>query len=296
MANRSTSAPAAPTVARWLLAKELRRLRGDRQFTAVVKAVKSQPSSLARWESGRADGQVPSANSLDRLLAYYEVSDEEAARIMELRAVAKTPGWWQSHEVAKHYGTLIGLEAAATEMSSYEAQLIPGLLQTEEYARSVITSGATAWRGTEDEIEDLVKVRMRRQEEWAARGTPHLWAIIGEAAIRQAVGGPSVTRDQLARLLDLSREQTRLTLQVLPYSAGSHAAMEMACFAVVDVEAAELATVYVEGPTANLFLDSPGDVTRYRRIFEHLRKSALGTTGTRALVTDVMEGLPDDTP
>lgn len=296
MANRSTSAPAAPTVARWLLAKELRRLRGDRQFTAVVKAVKSQPSSLARWESGRADGQVPSANSLDRLLAYYEVSDEEAARIMELRVVAKTPGWWQNHEVAKHYGTLIGLEAAATDMSSYEAQLIPGLLQTEEYARSVITSGAAAWRGTEEEIEDLVRVRIRRQEEWAARGTPHLWAIIGEAAIRQAVGGPSVTRDQLARLLDLSREQTRLTLQVLPYSAGSHAAMEMACFAVVDVEAAELATVYVEGPTANLFLDSPGDVTRYRRIFEHLRKSALGTTGTRALVTDVMEGLTDDTP
>ncbi|MFJ9558038.1 helix-turn-helix domain-containing protein [Nocardiopsis sp. NPDC101807] len=290
MANRRTTAPTAPTVARWLLAKELRRLRGDRQFTAVVKAVKTQPSSLARWESGRADGQVPSANSLDRLLNHYDVSPDEATRLMELRTVAKTAGWWQSHEVEKHYGTLIGLEAAASEMSSYEVQLIPGLLQTEEYARSVITSGAASWRGTDEEIEDLVQVRMRRQADWTERGTPHLWAIVGEAAIRQAVGGPSVMHDQLARLLDLSRKHTRLTLQVLPYSAGSHTAMEMACFAVLDVEDAGLSTVYVEGPTANLFLDSPEDVTRYRRIFEHLRKSALGTSDTRALVAHVMEG------
>ena len=295
MANRSAST-AAPTVARWLLAKELRRLRGDRAFTAVVKAVKTQPSSLARWESGRADGQVPSANSLDRLLAHYEVSEEESTRLMDLRKVAKSPGWWQRHEVEKHYGTLIGLEAAASDISSYETQLIPGLLQTEEYARSVITAGAASWRGTEEEVEDLVKVRMRRQADWSERSAPHLWAIVGEAAIRQAVGGASVMREQLAHLLDLSHQQTRLTLQVLPYSAGSHTAMEMACFAVLDVEDAGLTTVYVEGPTANLFLDSSDDVSRYRRIFEHLRKSALGTADTRALVTHVMEGFADGTP
>ncbi|WP_229826334.1 DUF5753 domain-containing protein, partial [Nocardiopsis terrae] len=269
---------------------------GDRQFTAVVKAVKTQPSSLARWESGRADGQVPSINSLDRLLAHYQVSEEETALLMDLRSVAKTPGWWQSHEVEKHYGTLIGLEAAASDMSTYQVQLIPGLLQTEDYARSVITAGAASWRGTDEEIEDLVRVRMRRQEDWISRGAPHLWAIVGEAAVRQAVGGPGVMRDQLAHLLDLSHRQTRITLQVLPYSAGSHTAMEMACFAVLDVEEAELSTVYVEGPTANLFLDSPEDLTRYRRIFEHLRKSALGTVDTRALLTDVMEGFTDDTP
>ncbi|MEU3233719.1 helix-turn-helix domain-containing protein [Nocardiopsis alba] len=293
MANRRTPT-SAPTVARWLLAKELRRLRGERQFTSVVKAVKTQPSSLARWESGRADGQIPSANSLDRLLAHYKVSKEEASRLMDLRAVAKTSGWWQSHEVAKHYGTLIGLEAAASDMASYEVQLIPGLLQTEAYARSVITAGAASWRGTEEDIADLVKVRMRRQEDWQARGTPHLWAIVGEAAIRQAVGGPDTMRAQLGHLLDLSHQQNRLTLQVLPYSAGSHTAMEMACFAVLDVEEAGLSTVYVEGPTANLFLDSSADVTRYRRIFEHLRKSALGTADTRALLAHVMEGFTNE--
>ncbi|MFV2195485.1 helix-turn-helix domain-containing protein [Nocardiopsis sp. LOL_012] len=290
MANRRAPAPDAPTVARWLLAKELRRLRGDRQFTAVVKAIKTQPSSLARWESGRADGQVPSTHSLDRLLTHYEVSEEETERLMKLRAVAKTPGWWQSHEIEKHYGTLIGLEAAASDMSSYEAQLIPGLIQTEDYARSVITAGAASWRGTEEEIEDLVKVRMRRQADWTSRGTPHLWAIVGEAAIRQAVGGPDTMRAQLKHLLDLSHQQNRLTLQVLPYSAGSHTAMEMACFAVLDVEDAGLSTVYVEGPTANLFLDSPEDVTRYRRIFEHLREAALNTTDSRALIAHVKEG------
>lgn len=277
----------APTVARWLLARELRRLRGDRPFTAVVKAVRSQPSSLARWESGRADGQVPSANSLDRLLAHYEVSPEEIERLQELRLVAKTPGWWQSHEVGKHYGTLIGLEDAADEMSSYEVQLIPGLAQTEDYAHSVITSGAAAWRGAPEEIADLVQVRMRRQEAWAARGAPHLWAIVGEAAIRQAVGGPEVMKGQLERLLDLSQQPNRFTLQVLPFAAGSHSAMELASFAILDVEDAELSTVYMEGPTANLFLDSPEDLARYKRIFEHLREAALSTKESRALVARV---------
>jgi hypothetical protein len=253
----------------------------------VVKAVRTQPSSLARWESGRADGQVPSANSLDRLLAHYEVSPEEIERLQELRLVAKTPGWWQSHEVAKHYGTLIGLEDAADEVSGYEIQLIPGLAQTEAYAHVVITSGAAAWRGTPEEIADLVQVRMRRQDAWMSRGAPHLWAIVGEAAVRQAVGGPEVMKEQLERLLDLSHQPNQFTLQVLPFAAGSHSAMELASFAILDVEDAELSTVYVEGPTANLFLDSPEDLARYKRIFEHLRESALSTKESRALVARV---------
>lgn len=280
----------APTVARWILARELRRLRGDRPFNDVVKAIRSQPSSLSRWESGKADGQVPGVHSLERLLAHYEVGPAETARIMELREVAKTLGWWQGHDVERHYGTFIGLEEAAFEVSTFETQLIPGLFQSEDYARSVIKAVRAADRTSADDIEDLVQVRMRRQAAWEERGTPHVWAIIGETAIRQQVGGAPTMSAQLARLLDLSDRQERVTLQVLPYSAGAHSAMEMACFTVFHVEEAELTTVHVEGPTANLFLDSPADVTRYRRTVEHLRKAALNSHDSQALIARIKGG------
>ncbi len=280
----------APTVARWILARELRRLRGDRPFNDVVKAIRSQPSSLSRWESGKADGQVPGVHSLERLLAHYEIGPEETARIMELREVAKTPGWWQGHDVERHYGTFIGLEEAASEVTAFETQLVPGLFQTEGYARSVIRAVRAADRTSAEEVEDLVQVRMRRQADWTQRGTPHVWAIIGEAAIRQQVGGGSTMRHQLEHLLDLSDKQERVTLQVLPFSAGAHSAMEMACFTVLHVEDTELSTVFVEGPTAQLFLDSPSDITHYRRVFEHLRKAALNTIDSQALIASVKKG------
>ncbi|MFC3997011.1 helix-turn-helix domain-containing protein [Nocardiopsis sediminis] len=285
------ASPTGPTVARWILARELRRLRGDRGFTAVVKAAQTQPSSLSRWESGKADGQVPGVHSLERLLAHYETGPEETARIMELREVAKTPGWWQGHDVEKHYGTFIGLEEAAREFSSFEAQIVPGLFQTEDYARAVIRAVRAPDRVSAAEVDDLVQVRMRRQAAWMERGTPHVWAIIGEAAVRQRVGGPAVMGAQVQHLLDLSDKSERVTLQVLPFAAGSHSAMEMAGFTVIDVEDAGLATVYVEGPTATLFLDSPSDMQHYRRVFEHLRKAALNTPDSLALLTSIKEGL-----
>ncbi|WP_170181669.1 helix-turn-helix domain-containing protein [Haloactinospora alba] len=288
MSDRDT--PTGPTVARWILARELRRLRGDRSFNAVVRAIRSQPSSLSRWESGRADGQVPGVHSLERLLAHYEVGPEETARIMELREIAKTPGWWQDHDVERHYGTFIGLEEAASEMSTFETQLIPGLLQTEDYARSVIRAVRVADRASAKDVEDLVQVRMRRQEAWHERTTPHLWAIIGEAAVRQQVGGATTMRRQLDQLLDLSEQQERLTLQVLPFSAGSHSGMEMACFTVLDVEEAGLTSVFVEGPTAQLFLDSQSDVQHHRRIFAHLQKAALNTPDSQTLMDRIKEG------
>ncbi|RKS05955.1 hypothetical protein DFP74_1573 [Nocardiopsis sp. Huas11] len=288
--NTKASRPTAPTVARWILARELRRLRGDRPFNEVVKLARTQASSLSRWESGKADGQVPGVHSLERLLAQYEVGPDEVARIMELREIARTAGWWQGHDVDKHYGTYIGLEEAASEISTFETQIVPGLFQTEDYARAVIRAVHAVNHTPTADIEDRVQVRMRRQAAWEERGAPHVWAIIGEAAIRQQAGGVPTMRGQLQRLLELSDMQERVTLQVLPFTAGSHSAMEMACFTVLDVTDAGLASVNIEGPTANLFLDSPSDVAHYRRIFEHLRKAALNTPDSQALIARLKKG------
>ncbi|MBR8743954.1 XRE family transcriptional regulator [Nocardiopsis sp. MG754419] len=231
-------------------------------------------------------------HSLERLLTHYDVGAEETARLMDLRDVARTPGWWQGRDIGRPYGTFIGLEAAADEIYTYESQIIPGLLQTEEYAREVIRAVSAAERVRAEEVADRVAVRMRRQKEWVARRSPHVCAIIAESALRSLVGGPSVMREQLARLLELSEVDDLFTLHVLPFEAGAHAAMEISAFTLIDVSDAGLTSVYIEGPTADIFMDDPDDVTTYRRVAEHLRKVALGVPESRALISHILEDLP----
>src|SRR5699024_2204471 len=149
-----------------------------------MKPLRAQPSSLMRWEDGGPAGQVPGLARLEGLLKVYEVDAEEAARLMSLREIARTPGWWQGHDVDKPYGTFIGLESSASEVYTLEQVLIPGLLQTEAYAHAVMTAGHAPSRTPMEDIADRVNVRTRRQESWLSRRTPHVWAIIGEAALR----------------------------------------------------------------------------------------------------------------
>ncbi|MEU0487864.1 DUF5753 domain-containing protein [Nocardiopsis sp. NPDC006139] len=286
-----TSKPQAPTVARWVLARELRRLRGDRKPADVVRPLRAQQTSLARWEDGGPGGQVPGVARLEGLLRVYEVGDEEAARLMQLREVARTPGWWQGHDVEKPYGTFIGLEDSAAEILAYEAQLIPGLLQTERYTHAVMLAAHAPSRAPMTDIEDRVAVRQRRQSRWLERQTPHLWAVVGEAALRTLVGGSDIMAEQLRHLLKMAERQDILTLQVLPFAAGAHSATELNSFAILTVNSEGLSTVYLEGPTADMFMDDPADVETYRRVFEHLRKAALNTPESRALMIDILEGL-----
>ncbi|MFE9243047.1 DUF5753 domain-containing protein [Nocardiopsis sp. NPDC006938] len=244
-----------------------------------------------RWEDGGPAGQVPGVARLEGLLRVYEVSESEAARLMALREIARTPGWWQGHDVQKPYGTFIGLEDASNEISSFEQSFVPGLLQTERYSRAVTLAAHAPSRVPIEDITDRVAVRLRRQQRWAERRTPHLWAIVGETALRTLVGGPDIMREQLDHLLTLADQHDILTLQVLPFSAGAHAATELASFAILTVKEAELSSVYLEGPTSDFFMDSPEDLGTYRRVFEHLRKAAMNSSDSRALITEILEGL-----
>lgn len=286
-----TSTTQGPTVARWVLARELRKLRGDRTPAEVVKPLRAQQTSLMRWEDGGPGGQVPGVARLEGLLKVYEVDETETARLMALRETARTPGWWQGHDVEKPYGTFIGLEDAASEISAYEGSFIPGLLQTENYAQAIVRTAHAPSRAPVEDTADRVSVRLRRQARWLERRTPHLWAIVGEAALRTLVGGSEVMREQLHRLLTLAEQQDVLTLQVLPFSAGAHAATELNSFAILDIAEGGLSSVYLEGPTSDIFMDDPSDVTTYRRVFEHLRKAAMNSPESRALITEILEGL-----
>ncbi|WP_040709356.1 DUF5753 domain-containing protein [Nocardiopsis potens] len=267
------------TVARWELAKRLRRLRGDRGFNAVAKAVRVAPSSLARWETPGENGSVPGLVALERLLQHYEVDEETFNKLIKLRSHAKKPNWWQEYELQQYHGTFISLEEAATSISSYQSTLIPGLFQTEEYMRSVIK--ATRIGEPQKVVDALTEVRLERQQKWwKSEGT--FWGILGETALTQLVGGPQVMRKQLEYLHEVS-QHPRVTMQVLPFNVGAHAALDVASFVILSLGADDLSTVYQEGASVSIFLDEPADLERYDLIFNRLRAAALDTSPTREL-------------
>ncbi|MBB4930708.1 hypothetical protein F4561_001528 [Lipingzhangella halophila] len=278
-----------PTVARWELAKRLRALRGDRSFNEVVKAVRTAASSLSRWENPGEGGAVPGQLALERLLEHYEVDQETWDRMVELRKEAKVPGWWQSLDVAEYYGTFMALEEAATNIRTWQSQLVPGLLQTEDYARAIFRADNSD--RPPEMVEHHMRIRAQRQERWRANENgPHLWAIISEAAIRPAVGGPTVMAHQLHHLVEMA-EHHRVTLQVLPFSVGTHAGMVLSSFVILRLDDDLLSTVHLEGQGANLFLDTKDDLIEYGARFNKLRAAALGTAATSDFLAKIAKDL-----
>ena len=259
-----------PTLAQWQLAQELKRLRGDRKFNEVVKAARTTGGSLARWETPGDRGAVPGPAALERLLQIYGAEDQ-LERLLALRKEARQPDRWQPYDLERSYRTYANIESQATSIESYQSQIIPGIAQTEAYARAVIE--ATLHPGGDAEKE--LQVRLERQRILREEKRPTLWMIVTEGALRQEVGSPEIMAEQLDHLLGLSREPD-ITLQVLPFAAGAHVAMRIAAFVILHVNHHGLTAVYSEGQTASLFLTDQQDVDEYAVIFNKLRAAALG--------------------
>ncbi|MDA2810280.1 helix-turn-helix transcriptional regulator [Nocardiopsis sp. RSe5-2] len=260
---------ANPTLAQWQLAQELRALRGDRKFNDVVKAMRAAASSLARWETPGDGGAVPGAGTIERLLQIYGATDQ-LDRLLELRKQAREPDQWQPYDLERSYRSYANIEAQATSLEMYQSQLIPGLAQTEDYARAVIE----ATRRPESDVERELQVRLTRQEILQRSDPPNVWMIVTEAALRQQIGGPWLMADQVRHLMDLA-QGPRVTLQVLPFSAGAHAALTLTSFVVLRVDQHGLETVYLQGATQHQFLTNEENIAHYSSIFNRLRASAL---------------------
>src|SRR5690606_22466165 len=149
----------------------------------------------------------------------YELPEQEAEALLQLRRQAGKRGWWQSYDLEQRYGTFIGLEASAAEIEVYSSTVVTGLLHTERYARAVISGVNSAV--TPEDLERQIEVRRARINQALSDDGPNLWVIMGEAAIRQQVGGTEVMREQITHLQDLSTHP-KVTLQVIPYAAGAH--------------------------------------------------------------------------
>ena len=256
-----------PTVRRMLVGAQLRRHRTDAGLTReqAAEAIRASEWKIHRLENGQVS--FKDRDVVD-LLARYGVTDPaEVDALLTMARDANNPGWWQRYGdlLPQWFRAYVDLESAAAVIRTYEGQLVPGLLQTEEYTRAVI-HGAQLDESNE-EVERRVALRMARQRLLEREGAPRLWAVVDEAALRRPVGGRSVMRGQLERLVEASK-LPNVTLQVLPWSAGAHPAMTGA-FSILRFGDQDLPdVVYVEHLTNAQYLDRREDVNQYLHVMD----------------------------
>lgn len=279
----------SPTIRRRRLALALLQFRRDAGLKAdeVAKRLGWQPSKVTRIE--RNEWRLPNISDVLDLLDTYGITDETTRQaIVTLAREARKRGWWEEQYKDILGGALVGFEWEAAEIHSYEALLIPGLLQTADYAAAIFRGGRVVDEG---EIRRLVEARLARQQLLERDDPPALWAIIDEAALRKHVGGTAVMRAQLEHLRRMA-ERPNIGLQVLPDAVGSHASMT-GSFMIMDYrDPHDPSIVYREvGQPGDLFLEEPEDVASYRRKYEHLHASALSAEASAAYLEDLVEQL-----
>jgi hypothetical protein len=282
-------AAGSPTMRRRRLAGELARLREERGMTIreAAGALEWDPSKLSRVE-GLQRGII--VRDVRRLLDLYQVTAEaQREALFELARQAKQRGWWQAYAdvMPSEYATLIGLEAEAAEIRTYQPELIHGLLQTEDYARAVIRAGRPA--DTATEVARRVEIRMTRQQILDREDPPRVRVVLNEGAVRRLVGGPEVMRAQLAKLV-ADRDRGNVMVQVLPFTAGEHPAMASGPFDLLEFpEAADRGVVTIENMTGSLSLESDDDLRQYVSVFEFLQAAALGPRESRDMLISLAE-------
>jgi len=278
-----------PTVLRILLGSQLRRLREAKGVTRddAGYTIRASGSKISRMELGRVSFKE---RDVEDLLDLYGEDEEEAQALIALAKQANSPGWWHKYSdvLPDWFQVYVGLEEAALLIRLYEVQFVPGLLQTADYARAVIRLGLPS--ASADEVERRVGLRLARQEVLKKEsGGPRLWAVVDEAALRRPIGGGEVMRAQLVRLIEAAREPN-ITLQVVPFRSGGHAA-EAGAFTVMRFPEVDLPdVVYLEHLTSALYLDKREDVEKYTEVMERL--SVEGESPERTI--DILSGMLEE--
>jgi transcriptional regulator with XRE-family HTH domain len=262
-------AHSGPTVLRIALGAQLRKYREASGLTTVeaAEAIRATHSKISRLERGRSTARQ---RDVADLLTLYGVTDEaEREKLLALTREASIPGWWQRYNdvLPRWLELYIGLEKAASVIRSYEGQFVHGLLQTEDYARAVILISNT--NAPADEVERRVSMRMERQRLLSQRDAPELWAVLDEAALHRPPGGRAVMRAQLKHLLELT-DLPNVTLQIVPFEAGPHAAAG-GPFTILRFPEPDLPdVVYLEQLRSAQYLDQPDDVAAYWAVMNQL--------------------------
>jgi transcriptional regulator with XRE-family HTH domain len=287
----AASRPAeGPTVLRIVLGNQLRRLRESKGITRQVAgyAIRASDAKMSRLELGRVG--YKQRDVADLLTLYGVVDEREREAFLSLARQASTPGWWHKYSdvLPNWFEMYLGLEQAASVIRTYQVQFVPGLFQTEAYARAVTLLGHPA--ATTDETDLRVELRMARQNILTRSDPPRIWAVVDEAALRRAVGGPLVMRAQLERLIELT-DLPHVTLQAVPFNAGGHAAAggPFSILRFSDPDIQDIA--YLEQLTSALYLDKAAEVDNYLMVMDRLCAEAAPPAETRDVLAKICKEL-----
>lgn len=283
--------PASPSMRRRRLAADLRKLREQSglSLTEAAKRLGWQVSRLSRIETRQSGIPTP---DLRKLLDAYEVENAEYRKYLaDLARRVNERGWWQKYAgvIISEYADLIGLEEEARSIRAYEQELVPGLLQTPDYARAVFRSGWPA--ATSGQIDRLAEVRIERQEILVRSDPPppRLHVVLSEGALRRPVGGREVMREQLEQLMR-PRDRANVTIQVLPFDAGVHPAMVGPFTMMAFPDPEDLGVVNVENATGALFLEESAEIRVFDEIWSTLQASALSADDSQAFLKSTSFG------
>jgi transcriptional regulator with XRE-family HTH domain len=270
---------AEATVLRMLLGAQLRRLREAAGISAEKAGyeIRASRSKISRMETGRVGLKL---RDIEDLLTLYGVADgKERAKVVALASRSREPEWWTQYNdiLPDWFETYLSLESAATTIRSFETQFVPGLFQTEDYARAVTRLGHQT--APDAEIERRVRLRLARQDLLSRPRRPRIWAVMDESVLRRPIGGTAVMRAQLFRLAEAAR-LPGVRLQVIPFARGGHAAAS-GSFSLLRFEERDLPdVVYVEQLTSAVYLDQRADVEHYLEVVNQLSGEALTPADT----------------
>jgi transcriptional regulator with XRE-family HTH domain len=268
-----------PTIRRRRLGHELRRLRENAGVTIdqVAARLECSASKISRIETGHS-GAAP--RDVRDMLSAYGVAPEVIDELVQIAREARQKAWWHPYGAVLS-GAYVGLEAAATALRAYEVSSVPGLLQTEEYARAQIRAGLNGHDPVQ--VEQRVRVRMARRSLLDSEDPFELWVVIDEAVLSRPTGGDEVMRRQLLHLIEVGN-RPNIRIQVLPFEVGEHAGLD-GTFAILDFASpSDQNVVFAENATGGLFLEKADELLKYGRIFEKISSVALSVDESAALI------------
>ncbi|MDA3646797.1 helix-turn-helix domain-containing protein [Saccharopolyspora indica] len=267
------------------LGRQLRQLRTSAGVSLEEAAAHLERSraTVGHWERGHSR---VSAKDLDALLKFYRAPEDLVEQLQKLRRESGQRGWWQSYKLPSDLAPFVGFEAEASEIFHYELGLIPGLLQTEGYARAVHEVGRL--KLSDAELQSWVDVRLKRQERLNSGGGLTLHAVIAEEALHRVVGSRTVMVDQLEHLIAVAKRKT-VNLQVLPFSAGAHAGSVGPITVLRFDDASHDDVAFSDTPLGGHVIDDLRDVAELSRLFSALQAQALSGEESEGLLRSIAD-------
>lgn len=275
-----------PTVRRRRLGAELKRLREKAGVSMedAAERIGGDKPKISRQENGR---QGVSKLEIEALLALYRVSDDRLrTALTTLAREGRRKGWWAQYSdiLSSNFQERLSIESDAARILTFQPMLVPGLLQTVEYATETIRSFNRA--ATEEQVESYIEVRRSRQEIFARENPPQYVCLLDEAVLRREVGGPAVMAGQLGKILEVNNPP-KLTIQVVPFSQGWHAGADGAFNIYSYPDPMDLDVVNLEYLDGALYLEEDEPVERYQLAFDELRATALASRQSMELISTV---------